>query len=566
MSFKKNDTEQFSLFNKISTLSERDMRFLKQSPMYNFGELVFPKINEERFAVLYSDHAFSRPNTPVNVIIGALIIKELLGLTDEELFESILFDVRIQYALHTTNAIEQPFSDRTLSRFRERLAKYEMATGVDLLKEEVIELSAEIAKCMNIRGDKKRMDSLMISAHCKNLSRLQLFYTTISDLVKLIFQDKETAKRLIPEFEHYLSKEDMNNVVYRCKSEDTQSKLDNVVKDALRLEKLCDEFKETEEYQHLCRLIKEQVSFDDSDPKAKSGKEISPSSMQNPTDVDATFRRKAGKEYVGYVGNVVESLGEDCSIITDFDYQPNTYSDSQFCKDVIENLGEQEEKVILIADGAYYSRKNEEKAKENNIELIATALTGQAPAKEIASFELSENNEEIIKCPAGNTPIKCSRNEKTEIYRVVFEKSHCADCPYKNKCKVKFQKNTAVVSISKNTIIRARYLEKLSSEEYQELKKCRNGVEGIPSIMRRRYLVDNIPAYGKVRSKLWFTLKICAINIVEYIKWLKFNLERSAFLHFFVKLLYMLNVLYQNFILSIKYLICYDYKNCVLTR
>ena len=205
MSFKKNDTEQFSLFNKISTLSERDMRFLKQSPMYNFGELVFPKINEERFAVLYSDHAFSRPNTPVNVIIGALIIKELLGLTDEELFESILFDVRIQYALHTTNAIEQPFSDRTLSRFRERLAKYEMATGVDLLKEEVIELSAEIAKCMNIRGDKKRMDSLMISAHCKNLSRLQLFYTTISDLVKLIFQDKETAKRLIPEFEHYLS-------------------------------------------------------------------------------------------------------------------------------------------------------------------------------------------------------------------------------------------------------------------------------------------------------------------------------------------------------------------------
>ena len=96
VSFKKNNEEQLSLFSKISTLSERDMRFLKQSPMFKFGEVVFPKINEERFAVLYSDHKFSRPNTPVNVIIGALIIKEMLGLTDEELFESILFDVRLQ--------------------------------------------------------------------------------------------------------------------------------------------------------------------------------------------------------------------------------------------------------------------------------------------------------------------------------------------------------------------------------------------------------------------------------------------------------------------------------------
>ena len=542
------------------------MRFLKQSPMYKFGELVFPKINEERFAVLYSNHKFSRPNTPVNVIIGALMIKELLGLTDEELFESILFDVRIQYALHTINAPEQPFSDRTLSRFRERLANYEMATGVDLLKDEVVKLSAEIADCMNIKGDLKRMDSLMIAAHCKNLSRLQLFYTTISAMVKLIFKDEETAKKLIPEFEHYLSKEDMNNVVYRCKSENTQSKLNNAVKDALHLKKICGEFKETEEYQHLCRLIKEQVSFDDNEPKAKSGKEVSPSSMQNPTDDEATFRRKAGKEHIGYVGNVVESLGKDCSIVTDFDYQPNTYSDSQFCKDIIENLGKQEEKVTIVTDGAFYSRENEEKAKENNIELIATALTGQAPAKEIANFKLSENNEEIVKCPAGNTPIKCSFNEKAKNYRAVFEKSHCAECPYKNKCKVKFQKNTAVVSISLNTIIRAKYLAKLSSEEYQKLKNCRNGVEGIPSVMRRRYLVDRIPAYGKVRSKLWFTLKICAMNIIEYIKWTKSYQERSILLQLFAEILIFLDIFYREKFICEKLVEFHRFKKYVLTR
>ena len=36
-----------------------------------FADEIFPDIDEKRFSVLYSDKA-SRPNTPVNVIVGAL--------------------------------------------------------------------------------------------------------------------------------------------------------------------------------------------------------------------------------------------------------------------------------------------------------------------------------------------------------------------------------------------------------------------------------------------------------------------------------------------------------------
>jgi hypothetical protein len=38
------------------------------------------KIDEERFEVLYSTQA-SRPNTPVTIIIGLLILKEMLADT-----------------------------------------------------------------------------------------------------------------------------------------------------------------------------------------------------------------------------------------------------------------------------------------------------------------------------------------------------------------------------------------------------------------------------------------------------------------------------------------------------
>ena len=85
------------------------------------------------FLLLYSDRP-SRHNTPVNVIIGALILKEIFGLTDEEIVETLPFDIRYQYALHTTSFEEQPLNDRTLGRrFRARCNSYEEMTGIDLI-------------------------------------------------------------------------------------------------------------------------------------------------------------------------------------------------------------------------------------------------------------------------------------------------------------------------------------------------------------------------------------------------------------------------------------------------
>ena len=546
MSFKKNDTEKFSLFSRYAGLSERDIKFLQKSPLYILGEKVFPKINESRFSVLYSDHKFSRPNTPVNIMVTALIIKEMLGLTDEELLESVLFDLRVQYALHTLNMPEQPFSDRTLSRFRERLAKYEMETGEDLLKDEIMDLSAEIADCMNINGNVKRMDSLMISSHCKKLSRMQLFYTTIAALVKRIFKDNNGETGNFSEFEHYLSKEDMNNTIYRCKSDDLKSRLSKIAKDAVILRDKCAHLQETDEYKHLCRLIDEQISFEGDEPEVIPGKAVSPTSMQNPTDPDATFRRKAGVDHTGYVGNVVESIGEDSAVITQFDYQANSYSDSQFCKDVVDEMGKQTQKVTLVADGAYYSQENIENAAENNIDLVTSSLTGQTPDEEIADFVIDTNNHQVLSCPAGKEPTDIKYDEKTKSYKIIYEQWQCAECPYKDKCKAKLQKNCAVVRISEGSILRAKYKKKLSDEYYKKLQKLRNGVEGVPSILRRRYAIDSIPAYGFVRSKLWFTMKICTINITRYIKWLNLHQEGRLTLAFFILFSFICKIFLRN--------------------
>ncbi|MDT3702177.1 MAG: hypothetical protein ROZ36_03880 [Thermincola sp.] len=71
----------------------------------------------------------------------------------------------------------------------------------------------------------------------------------------------------------------------------------------------------------------------------------------------------------------VETFDDQCALITFYDYQQNSHSDSSFCKETIEKFGEQETSMILLADGAYSSIENMELAAECNIELITDRPT-----------------------------------------------------------------------------------------------------------------------------------------------------------------------------------------------
>jgi len=71
----------------VLNLTKREQGMLRGSWAAAFAEHVFSRINEDRFAVLYSQDTASRPNTPVNVVIGAMVLKQAYGLTDEEVVE-----------------------------------------------------------------------------------------------------------------------------------------------------------------------------------------------------------------------------------------------------------------------------------------------------------------------------------------------------------------------------------------------------------------------------------------------------------------------------------------------
>ena len=262
MSFVKNDNQQLTVLDSTFNLTEREKRMLEKSWANTFADKVFPAIDENIFSVLYSKKA-SRPNTPVNVIVGALILKEALNVTDYEIVEAMAFDIRYQYALHTTSFEEQPISDRTLSRFRARVLSYETEHDVDLIHECVVKMAKEISDFMDITPDKQRMDSLMVAANIRNLSLLELFYTCVANLCKIM---DERGTKIPDEQYHYIKKDDYNKCIYHKRDMDATERTVVVMKDADILIKICDstgDFDDTSEYQLLIRLLKERTIIDD---------------------------------------------------------------------------------------------------------------------------------------------------------------------------------------------------------------------------------------------------------------------------------------------------------------
>ena len=101
MSFHLNNAQQMAMYDSLLSLTERERKYLNNSWAETFSKKIFPFIKEDRFSILYSDNPASRPNNPVNIYFGLLILREIFNQSDEEALNSLMFDIRYQHALHT---------------------------------------------------------------------------------------------------------------------------------------------------------------------------------------------------------------------------------------------------------------------------------------------------------------------------------------------------------------------------------------------------------------------------------------------------------------------------------
>lgn len=510
MSFVPNVQNQISFQSTEYLLTDREKSMLQNSWAKYFSDFVFPRIDEAPFAVLYSTKD-SRPNTPVNVQVGALILKELHGLSDDGVFTALLFDLRFRVALHTKDFDEQSMSDRTLGRFRERCRKYEEETGIDLIGDAVRKLSRETAKLMHLDASLKRMDSMMISSNIKSMSRLELLYVTLSNAVRAILKK---AGQIEDGLNDYANDANRNVVIYHNKSEDTTKKIDRILYDA---QVLLEKYPETglQEVELLRRVLKEQtVEEEDGKLRLRSKEDggMNSSMLQSPFDPDATCRTKHGEVWHGYSANFLEAVGPEGSVIEDYDFQPNNYSDAQYLKDTLYKMDDSTERTTLVADGGYSGSDAKELAAQKQIELVNTNLTGKEPDPFLADFKFSEDGTDVQTCPNGNNPLEQKHNSQTGQYTIYMSETDCKNCPHFLMCHPILTRKGYRKTVSLKGQLRAAWKRERSGKRFRELSHIRNGVEAIPSLLRRKYRVDRMPVRGRLRCKMFFGFKIAALN------------------------------------------------------
>lgn len=511
MSFKVNSSQQISFNDSVFSLTAREKKALDNSWAKIFADEIFLNIDEERFSVLYSSKA-SRPNAPVNVIIGALIIKELFDYSDDEIVENLMLDLHLQYALHTTSFEEQPISDKTLSRFRSRCYNYETTHGIDLYHDCVKDLSSKIAKLMNLSGRIKRMDSMMIESNIRFLSRMELIYTCISKLA--IYFDKNYPNKIPDDLKHYTDSNDYNRIFYHQLNDNMEQIIQALLSDSDKLLELCGtDYEEVTEYQLFLRCLSDQTVVENGKRRLRTKEDgtMNSTALQNPSDPDATYRNKAGKLHRGYVANLEETVDKNGSVVTDYQYDKNIHTDSQFLQESLSQMDRSEEEIVLITDGGYAGQDNFALAKEKNIKLITTALIGKEAPDALADFTFNDDGTILLRCAAGYEPVRQSYTKTTRQCKVSFNCNHCVGCPYQGQYRPKIDGWNATFITSKNASNRAKSQRYMQSEEFSNYAKLRNGVETVPANIRKNYRLDKLPR-GKQRGKFFFGSKIAALN------------------------------------------------------
>jgi hypothetical protein len=167
------------LISNVNDLPEKHRKRLDNSWAGVFYKEFFSRLKEEPFSVLYADIP-SRPNIPVNVLVGLEYLKAGFGWSDEELYDAFIYNMQVRYALGYQQLGEGDFELRTLYNFRQRLSRYMQAQGVNLLDQAFEQVTDEQIEAFNIKVGKQRMDSTFVASNIRQMGRLQLLVEVFS--------------------------------------------------------------------------------------------------------------------------------------------------------------------------------------------------------------------------------------------------------------------------------------------------------------------------------------------------------------------------------------------------
>jgi hypothetical protein len=453
---------QAPLMSDLDLLSAKAQKRLDKSWAGAFYGEFFCRLDETPFAVLYSDEA-SRPNIPVNVLVGLESLKAGFGWSDEEMYDAFSYNVQVRYALGYRNLGDGEFELRTVYNFRHRLSEHMAKTGENLLERAFAHITDAQVIAFGLKTGRLRMDSSQVASNIQRMSRLQLLVEMLQRVQRMLTPADQA--RYAEVFEPYL-KGTSGQYVYQLKGEETSPHLQRIGELMYRLAaELAPAYAAEPTYQLLERVFRDQfivsddlpASSDDdsSEPPAspgavsqndaastppspqvpdqllqistgegsesrselpvlvRPGKEISPASLRSPDDLEATYRKKGERRYEGYVFNLTETCDADnpFQLILKVQTESNTTEDTTLLLAALLDLLVRTEVHTLYNDAAFCGPVIDRLLALLKIEQIPSNLQGVAPQPgrvTLADCHIAVDDHgqpQRLTCPHGHTAL-----------------------------------------------------------------------------------------------------------------------------------------------------------------
>jgi hypothetical protein len=431
--FRPNETHrQQDIFGLETQLSPDLRKRLHGTKEYAFYTEVFCRIPEELFAELYDEDPASRPNAPINVLVGAMILQHLRNWTFEELLDHVAFDLKVRAALGLWSLAEEPFCRATLFNFQKRLRQHMGRTGQDKFQAVFDRLSQKDLERFGLKSEVQRCDSTLLGTNIRQYTRIELLVEVVLRMWRVL---GEAGQALHQErFAAYVKAKTSGQFLYRLRRSDIDATLEQLGEHyAWMVEALEAGYGSTEIYGIVARVFAEQFTRVEEKIAVRAAQEMASDSLQSPDDPDATYRRKDEEASHGFVLHATETADPEnqLRLITDVAVAPNNREDSRILHERLPAMHEKTPQLReLHTDAGYGSEDNDLRQAELGIEAVQTAIRGrvaQAPMR----IDRDEAGLLHVHCAAGHQVQGRSAKKR---YKAEFVAASCAGCPFAAAC------------------------------------------------------------------------------------------------------------------------------------
>jgi len=509
---------QTDAFPSVGSLSEKRKRRLENSWARTFYSELFCRIDETIFEPLYSKKG-SRPNTPINVLVGAEVLKGWFGWSDEELCDQVNFNLQVRAALGITRLEEEPFELRTLYNFRARVRVHAEKTGENLFSAVKAQVTDEQLAAHGIAARWQRMDSTQVLSNIATLHRLELAVETVQQIFRSMTAEEQAVWK--KELAAYIS-DRAQRICYRIPASKNEFHLEC-------LGEMVSQMAATlggKAGRRAARLLESLYErTDEGALRLKPVRAIAASSLQSPHDEEATYREKGGRKYQGYVVGVSETCSPDnpVQLVTDVVVAPNTTDDGALLASTLERQAERGVGIEEVTvDGGFTGPVGEGACRAHEVRMHPTRIRGgQTKAGRFGwedyEWQLDDNGEAVnVRCPQGQPArLEPSKDKHLVAY---FDVASCSACPFfKGPCRTVKMPRGARLYVPRRSVEVARLRQGMRDVD----RSVRAVVESTILSIKRGLEASKLPVRGLIRTQMYLSSSAMMVNVRRLHQWIQ---------------------------------------------